>query len=48
MDKFIFIDAVVLITAFLMLLFAFFLQTVDAKNKLSNKLFSGFLIRILD
>ncbi|CAD5276626.1 MULTISPECIES: AraC family transcriptional regulator [unclassified Imperialibacter] len=44
MDKFIFLDAVILITAFLMLLFAFFLQTVDAQNKLSNKLFSGFLI----
>ncbi len=44
MDRYIFINGVILITAFLMLLFAFFLQTVDAKNKLSNKLFSSFLI----
>ncbi len=44
MNKFIFINAITLISAFLMLLFAFFLQTVDTKNKLSNKLFSYFLI----
>ncbi|MEE9361388.1 MAG: AraC family transcriptional regulator [Cellulophaga sp.] len=44
MDKFIFINGIILITAFLMLLFAFFLQTVNTKNKLSNKLFSSFLI----
>ncbi len=44
MDKFIFINAVILIAAFLMLLFAFFLQTVNTKNKLYNKLFSYFLI----
>lgn len=37
-------NGIILIAAFLMLLFAFFLQTVDSKNKLSNKLFSSFLI----
>lgn len=44
MDKFTFINGIILITVFLMLLFAFFLYTVDTKNKLSNKLFSSFLI----
>jgi len=44
MDKFIFMNGVILIAAFLMLLFAFFLQTVETKNKLSNKLFSSFLV----
>lgn len=44
MNKFTLLNAVVLVAAFLMLLFAFFLQTVDAKNKLPNRLFSAFLI----
>ncbi len=44
MDKFIFLNGIVLITSFLMLFFAFFLITVNVKKKLPNRLFASFLI----
>lgn len=44
MDKFSFLNTIALITVFVMLLLAFFLLTVSAKNKLPNKLFSCFLL----
>lgn len=39
-----FLNTITLITVFVMLLLAFFLLTVNTKNKLSNRLFAGFLI----
>ncbi len=44
MDKTNFLNITSLISIFIMLLLAFFLLTVNTKNKLSNRLFAGFLI----
>ena len=44
MDKTNILNTITLITIFAMLLLAFFLLTVKAKNKLSNRLFAGFLL----
>lgn len=44
MDKTNILNTITLITIFVMLLLAFFLLTVKAKNKLSNRLFAGFLL----
>jgi AraC-like DNA-binding protein len=44
MDKTNILNTITLITIFVMLLLAFFLLTVNAKNKLSNRLFAGFLL----
>ena len=44
MDKPIFLNIISLITIFIMLLLAFFLLTVNTKNKLSNRLFASFLM----
>ena len=44
MDKSNFLNTTTLITVFIMLLLAFFLLTVNTKNKLSNKLFASFLM----
>ena len=44
MDKPAFLNNISSITIFIMLLFAFFLLTVNAKNKLSNRLFASFLL----
>lgn len=44
MDKTNILNTITLITIFVMLLLAFFLLSVNAKNKLSNKLFAGFLL----
>jgi AraC-like DNA-binding protein len=44
MDKPNFLNSISLITIFIMLLFAFFLLTVNTKNKLSNRLFASFLM----
>ncbi|SFB23927.1 AraC-type DNA-binding protein [Flavobacterium swingsii] len=44
MDKSNFLNTITLITVFVMLLLAFFLLTVNTKNKLSNRLFASFLI----
>ena len=44
MDKTNFLNTITLITIFVMLLLAFFLLTVNTKNKLSNRLFAGFLL----
>ncbi|MES2811565.1 MAG: AraC family transcriptional regulator [Bacteroidota bacterium] len=44
MDKSNFLNTITLITVFVMLLLAFFLLTVNTKNKLSNRLFAGFLL----
>ncbi|SHN21170.1 helix-turn-helix domain-containing protein [Flavobacterium xinjiangense] len=44
MDKTNILNTITLITIFVMLLLAFFLLSVKAKNKLSNRLFAGFLL----
>jgi AraC-like DNA-binding protein len=44
MDKLNFLNTITLISVFVMLLLAFFLFTVNTKNKLSNRLFASFLI----
>ncbi|TDE53089.1 AraC family transcriptional regulator [Flavobacterium sp. GT3P67] len=44
MYKPIFLNSISSITIFIMLLLAFFLLTVNTKNKLSNRLFAGFLM----
>lgn len=44
MDKTNILNTITLITIFVMLLLAFFLLSVNAKNKLSNRLFAGFLL----
>ncbi|WP_395046771.1 helix-turn-helix domain-containing protein [Flavobacterium sp.] len=44
MDKSNFLNTITLITVFVMLLLAFFLLTVNTKNKLSNRFFASFLI----
>lgn len=44
MDKFSFLNSIALITVFVMLLLAFFLLTVNRKNRLPNMLFAGFLL----
>ena len=44
MDNHNFLNTITLITVFIMLLLAFFLLTANTKNKLSNKLFAGFLL----
>ncbi|MFM9988048.1 helix-turn-helix domain-containing protein [Flavobacterium sp.] len=44
MDKSNFLNTITLISVFVMLLLAFFLLTVNTKNKLSNRLFASFLI----
>jgi AraC-like DNA-binding protein len=44
MDKTNILNTITLITIFVMLLLAFFLLTVTAKNKLSNRIFAGFLL----
>src|SRR3970040_1079427 len=44
MDKTNILNTITFITIFVMLLLAFFLLTVNAKNKLSNRLFAAFLL----
>jgi AraC-like DNA-binding protein len=44
MDKFSFLNTIALITVFVILLFAFFLLTVQTKSKLANRLFAGLLL----
>lgn len=44
MDKFSFLNTMALITVFVILLFAFFLLTVQTKSKLKNRLFAGLLL----
>ena len=44
MEEPIFLSTISLITVFLMLLLAFFLLTVNTKNKLSNRIFASFLV----
>lgn len=44
MDKFSFLNTIALITVFVILLFAFFLLTVQTKSKLKNRLFVGLLL----
>lgn len=44
MDKSYFLNTTTLISVFVMLLLAFFLLTVNTKNKLSNRLFASFLM----
>ncbi|MCL9806830.1 helix-turn-helix transcriptional regulator [Flavobacterium amniphilum] len=44
MDKPTFLNNISSITIFILLLLAFFLLTVNTKNKLSNRLFAGFLL----
>lgn len=44
MDKTNILNTITLITIFVMLLLAFFLLSVNAKNKLSNRFFAGFLL----
>jgi AraC-like DNA-binding protein len=44
MDKTNILNTITLITIFVMLLLAFFLLSVNAKNKLPNRLFAGFLL----
>ncbi|CAM4450867.1 helix-turn-helix domain-containing protein [Flavobacterium terrigena] len=44
MDNFSFLNTLALIAAFVILLFAFFLLTVQTKSKLKNRLFAGLLL----
>lgn len=44
MDKSYFLNTIILITVFVMLLLASFLLTINTKNKLSNRIFASFLI----
>ncbi len=44
MDKFSLLDLIGKISVFICLLLAFFLLTVNTKNKLGNRLFAGFLV----
>ncbi len=44
MDTFSFLNTMALITVFVILLFAFFLLTVQTKSKLKNRLFAGLLL----
>ena len=44
MDKFSFLNTVALLAVFVILLFAFFLLTVQTKSKLANRLFAGLLL----
>ncbi|MES2863418.1 MAG: AraC family transcriptional regulator [Bacteroidota bacterium] len=44
MDKFSFLNTIALIAVFVILLFAFFLLTVQTKSKLANRLFAGLLL----
>lgn len=44
MDTFSFLNTIALITVFVILLFAFFLLTVQTKSKLKNRLFAGLLL----
>ena len=44
MDKFSFLNTIALIAVFVILLFAFFLLTVQTKSKLKNRLFAGLLL----
>jgi len=44
MDKFSFLNTIALLTVFVILLFAFFLLTVQTKNKLKNRLFATLLL----
>ena len=44
MDKFSFLNTIALLTVFVILLFAFFLLTIQTKSKLKNRLFAGLLL----